>query len=309
MHASNRIAARYSQRGVALALLVWFIAAMSLLVAGVVMQARVDIKQAQLHAAKARSEALADGAIALALARAALLEQEGELPVRSQLYFLQPIGDFSVQVTFTPLTGLVDLNQASEELLYSLLLGATNIDENGARELANSVVEWRSPGAEPEQMPAEKRHGRFEAVEDLLLVPGIDRAAYESLRDSLYVSQKGQATVDWLSAPLSVLQSLGMSGEESLEYIQARAGEDAQSMGLPDTIDPSFWGEGSLPTFRADAVVVMDDTNFLRRRWVDRARRGADGLPWHFFHTEAVRAVSSEEAQGLALQEALDAGI
>ena len=47
---------------------------MSLLVAGIVMQARVDIKLAQLHATRARVEAATDGAIQLALADLMLRE-------------------------------------------------------------------------------------------------------------------------------------------------------------------------------------------------------------------------------------------
>ena len=41
------------QKGVALAIVVWFIAGMSLLVAGIVSHARVDTQMAQLHIAKA----------------------------------------------------------------------------------------------------------------------------------------------------------------------------------------------------------------------------------------------------------------
>ena len=57
-----------SQRGVALAVVVWFIAGMSLLVAGIVSQARVDIQLAQLHLFRAQAEAAGDGAIHLLMA-------------------------------------------------------------------------------------------------------------------------------------------------------------------------------------------------------------------------------------------------
>ena len=43
------------QKGVALAIVVWFIAGMSLLVAGIVSHARVDTQMAQLHIAKAKA--------------------------------------------------------------------------------------------------------------------------------------------------------------------------------------------------------------------------------------------------------------
>lgn len=297
------------QRGVALAILVWFIAAMSILVAGVVMQARVDIKLAQLHSGKARAEALADGAIQLVLAHARYLESQGEFFVRAQHLFQQPMGDYTVSVSLTPLSGLIDLNKAPEDLLFSVLLGAGNFDENVARELAISVVEWRTPGEGAEEEQEGMRHGRFEAIEDLLLVPGFDRDLYEALRDSVYVSQKSLATIDWLAAPVEVLQRLGMNEQEALEYAQLRREEDAVSLGLPESVEPSFFSDASLSVFRVDAIVTVDDTTFLRRRWVDRDRQGPDQLPWHFFHTEPVRATTQNLSADLVNREAPDAGL
>lgn len=294
--------------GVALAILVWFLAAMSLLVASVVMQGRVDVKLAQLHAGKARAEAWSDGAINLALAEMLMREQEGELQTRVPNYFQQVIGDTPVQVSLTPLAGLVDLNLAPEDLLSALFMGAINIDENVARELAASVIEWRSSSDRAEEMGAEIRLGRFEAIEDLLLVPGFDRGMYESLRDCVYVSQDSQPTLDWMAAPVSVLQSLGMSEEESQALQLERQGEDAFSMGIPEALEPAFLSEVSMPTFRVDAIVSMDDTQYLRRRWVSRKRSGADRLPWHFFRSEPVRAITPATAQSLAGPEAVDGG-
>lgn len=308
MRADRVVFAR--QRGVALAILVWFIAAMSILVAGVVMQARVDIKLAQLHAGKARAEALADGAMQLVLAHARYLESQGEFFfVRAEHVFHQPMGDQMVSVSLTPLSGLIDLNKAPEDLLFSVFLGAGNFDENVARELAISVVEWRTPGQGAEEEQEGMRHGRFEAIEDLLLVPGVDRELYESLRDSVYVSQKSLATIDWLAAPVDVLQKLGMTEQEALEYAQLRREEDAVSLGLPESVEPAFFSDASLSVFRVDAIVTVDDMSFLRRRWVDRERQGPDQLPWHFFHTEPVRSTTQNVLASSGIREALDAGL
>jgi len=296
------------ERGVALAILVWFIGAMSLLVAGIMMQARVDIKLAQQHATKAKAEALADGAIALAMAQVSVLESRGEFFSRNQHVFEQPIASQTVLVYLTPVAGLIDLNLASEEMLVQMLMGSANIDENVARELAANMVEWRSPGAGDEEDRENVRYSRFEAVEDILLVPGIDREIFEAVRDSTYVSQRGQGTVDWLSAPIEVLQTLGMNDEEAMEYAQQRVGDDAPLVGLPEAIDPAFFGSDTLPGYRVDAVVNLDDSTYMRRRGVDRSRTGLDGLPWHFFRTEPMIAVSSDSVMGVVMQESFDDG-
>ncbi|MFK7974761.1 MAG: hypothetical protein AB8C02_01410 [Halioglobus sp.] len=305
---SNRAAkALAPQAGVALAILVWFIAAMSLLVGAVVMQARVDVKLTQLHAAKARAVALGDGAINLALAEMLVLENQGDLESRRAHFSTKALGGFTVRVTFTPVTGLIDLNMAPLELLVAVFMGAGNIDENVARELAISVVEWRTSGGDDEEGSAAMRFGRFEAIEDLLLVPGINRTLFEVLRESVYVSQNGQSALDVMAAPESVLLALGMSEEDSQQYIQERRGGDGMSVGIPESIDPAFLSQSSLSSYRADAVIYVDETTFLRRRWVDRVRTGEDGLPWRFYRTEATRALTSKLSESLQFREVPDA--
>lgn len=299
---------RSSQSGVALAILIWFIAAMSLLVGAVVMQARVDVKLTQLHAAKTRSVTAADGAINLSLAETLIHEKEGELDIRQGHFYSQELGGLPVSVFFTPVTGLIDLNMADEELLFTIFIGAGNIDENVARELAISVVEWRTSGGGDGDEPPAMRFGRFEAIEDLLLVPGITRSLYETLRESVCVSQNGQAGVDVMAAPESVLLALGMNQDDALQYVEERRGEDAMSIGIPDSVDPVFLSSATLTNYRVDAVILVDDTAFLRRRWVNRARQGVDGLPWHFYHTEAVRALTPDRFEALTSLQVSHAG-
>ena len=56
------------QRGVALGVVVWFIAGMALLVSGIIAEARIDTRMAQIHYFRAQAAAAGDGAINLALA-------------------------------------------------------------------------------------------------------------------------------------------------------------------------------------------------------------------------------------------------
>ena len=56
------------QQGIALGVVVWFIAGMALIVSGIVSEAKVDTRMAQLHYFRAQAAAAGDGAINLALA-------------------------------------------------------------------------------------------------------------------------------------------------------------------------------------------------------------------------------------------------
>lgn len=315
-----------SQSGVALAILVWFLAAMSLLVAGIVMQARVDIKLAQLHATRARVEAAADGAIQLALADLMWSELNEQFSPRAVSGSFHSVGDIDVSVSFVRLSGLVDLNMAPQELLFVLFAAIEGMDEEVADELSASVVKWRYGDFAPGQYEAgaygepagggvelegmtEPHSGRFEAIEDLLLIQGVDRRIFEAIQDSVYVAQAGQAGVDWVSAPVPVLRALGeMDDEAARDLAESRSLEQGGDLLIPEGLNLDFQAEAELSTYRADALVVLDDTVYLRRRWVDRARGGADGLPWRFFRTEAVRAVPLQKGVALAAGEGARAG-
>ena len=155
----------------------------------------------------------------------------------------------------------------------------------------------------------EPHSGRFEAIEDLLLIQGVDRRIFEAVQDSVYVAQAGQAGVDWVSAPVPVLRALGeMDDEAARELAESRSMEQVVDLVMPGELNLDFQAEAELSTYRADALVVLDDTVYLRRRWVNRARGGADGLPWRFFRTEAVRVIPRQKGAELAVGESVRAG-
>lgn len=302
----GRVRVRGSEAGVALAILVWFLAAMSLLVAGIVMQARVDTKLSGLHQTRARVESAGDGAIQLALAELLELELDGEFSGRSAHYGAHTLGKLQVAVMLTPLSGLIDLNTAPEGLLSALFASIDGLDESAAYELSASVVKWRSAALED---AGDNTGGRFEVLEDLLMVEGVDRHIFEAVQDSAYVDRQASSGVDWVSAPVSVLRALGEVGEEAaMELIESRLTEKVDYLEPPAGMDLSYQQAVESSSYRADALVIFDKTIYLRRRWVDRARVGADGLPWLFFRTEAVRVVPRMDGAMLITKEGDYAG-
>lgn len=287
-------------------MLLWFLAALSLIAGGIVLQARVDIKLTQLHASKARAEAAADGAIQLALTELQTLRGSEAMQAESGYSTAYRVGEYPVNVRFQPLAGLVDLNKASPDLLTLLFSTVAELGDNGARELADHVVEWRSskagnlePADDAEERAELLRHGRFEAVEDLLFVPGVDRQIFDAVRDVVYVSQGGQDGVDWASAPARVLQALGgISEEEAADIAALREQGDTRLGAAPVELDLAFQERSETANYRVDATVKIGDELYLRRRWVNSRRSGRDGLPWVFFRTEPVRSIAGGDAVG-----------
>ena len=265
---------RAGQRGVALAVVVWFIAGMSLLVAGVVLSARTDVRLAQLHVGRAQASAAGDGAISLLMADVLdgqFAAEDATPPLAQNRY---QFGEHRVTVLAVPVEWLVDLNVAPEPLLAETLSwnGGLAVDE--AKQLAGAVVQWRS-GA------AGIGTGRFEAMEDLLSVEGMNRASWDSIRDFIAISQ-GRAA----------LASFRASASETLGLLAALSpvARLVAGNGLVPAGTFAKSGRSGSGSYRVDALVEVGERVWLRRRWIAFAG-GSGVLPWRVARTEPARIV------------------
>jgi hypothetical protein len=267
------------QGGVALAIVVWFIAGMSLLVAGIVAQARVDTHMAQLHVARAKAVAAGDGAIQLMMVDLMTAQAEGgELPAGNYR-----LGDIEVRVVLVPSSGLVDLNSAPVEVLAALFRLEGGLGEEDAQWLAQSVVESRSPS--PDQGGI-----KYDAIEDLLRLPGASRALLDAVRDFIVAGGPGQGGTDWSLAPEALLQVLAKADPAQADSVRSRRGSAAASY-------PRAAGAQAAVTasaYRADAIVRYGDTLWLRRRWVALGTNPATALPWYTTRTEPPRVLAQD---------------
>ncbi len=281
---------RHHQQGVALAIVVWFLAAMSLLVAGIVLQSKVDTRMAQTHLAKAKAVAAGDGAIQLMLA-ALKSQQLQSFRGRGVPNLTFEVGEQLVEVFLTPTSGLIDLNGAPRDLLGNLFASYGNVEKADAQLLADNVVKWRQ-----RPVPGTRQAAKFRSIEDLLRVDGIGRTLLEGIRDSVVVGRASRAGVDWQSAPPSVLAVMA-GGDVSMvsSIVEGRGGSFAPNKTIPRGLSPRFQAAGSGDDYRVDALVTVGDKKWLRRRWVSIDATGEGLLPWHFTGTEAARAAAGIE--------------
>ena len=254
---------RRRQAGVALAIVVWFIAAMGLLVAGIVYQAKLETRAAQIHLAQAKIAAAGDGAIQLGLAN--LVSRN--VSDNTQRFRL---GDLEAMVYLTPSVGLIDLNRAPRELL-SNLFRAISIPSGEAEILADNVIQWRSPSL------AGPGH-RIDSIESLLVIDGFDRVRIDALRDLVSSGLSGTGFFSPKHAPEAVRQIVGMQ-EEGVERRPQGAGR-----GVPAALQRA-------DAYRVDAVIEYGGRRWLRRRWVRMGSASHSDLPWQFTRTEAPRVL------------------
>ena len=270
------------QKGVALAIVVWFLAAMSLLVAGIVFQAKVDTRMAQTHLGKAKAVAAGDGAIQLMMAalQSNQLKPFSGRGIPSRVF---EVGDLQVKVYLVPTGGLVDLNGASKELLIKLFAPTEDGPGTDAQLLADNVIKWRS-----QLMRGSRRRAQFYSIEDLLKVEGVDRALLLRVRDSVVGGKTKRSGVDWMSAPQSVMAVL--TGNNAA-IVEGRENSFSTSQTMPQGMNPRFQSVGTGNDYRVDAVVSIGDKQWLRRRWVNTSTSGDGLLPWRYTGTEAARAL------------------
>jgi general secretion pathway protein K len=278
---------RLRQQGVALAIVVWFIAGMSLLVAGMVSHVRVDTQLAQLHVARAKATSAGDGAIRLMLAERALRGDSaaGATAVSRGVYQL---GGSTVSVSLYPAAGLIDLNTAPQPVLAALFLIVGQVSEGEANFLADNVVKWRRGAVGPDKSKA--RVHEFQAIEDLLRIDGMSRALLDAVRDFVVAGKGSGSATDWALAPEALMPVLEKANPGELQQAYSRreklAGSAASSSaggGLQGE-DQSLSG-----VYRVDAVVQYGDQRWLRRRWIAMGSAPGSLLPWRVVRTEPPR--------------------
>ncbi|MBA6414270.1 general secretion pathway protein GspK [Parahaliea sp. F7430] len=275
------IAAEYSaapkrlpnkQGGVALAIVLWFLAGMSLLVAGIVHMGRMDVKMAQVHSSQAKVVAAGDGAIHLMMATF-LRDPSRRDQEQLQLSANFELGALPVRVRMVPASGLVDIYHAPPNLLAALFAARGALEPAEAEQLAKSVLELRA-----------RTFSKLVSPEDLLRVPGFNRALLDALRDDIRAVQGGGG-LSWAKAPAEVLAALEQVDPQRVAAIAAK--RDATELGQEMAAGESL--------FRVDAIVDLGGQQWLRRRWVKMESGGSGGseLPWSFMRTESPRVAGN----------------
>ena len=131
-------------RGMALIAVLWIVAAMAILVAGMGQSVRQQIRVVASARDAVVAQAQADAAIQLTLQA---LQTAPQPPTAMQAHGVE-FGGVPVQVIIQPLNGFIDIDRAPAPLLAALLEVAGGLPAGQAETLAQTLVDWR--GSRPD---------------------------------------------------------------------------------------------------------------------------------------------------------------
>ncbi|MBY4595847.1 type II secretion system protein GspK [Ottowia caeni] len=259
------------QAGMALIAVLWIVAALSLLVVGMSQTVRQQIRLVGTQNDEVRGQALGEAAVMLALQE---LQVTPERP-RGLVQVNQQFDGVDMTVEVMPLGGLISLNGANALLLASAFKVATGMNASAAEALANELVAWRGEASDG----GERRW--FEAVEDLLLVPGVNYALYERV-SPLFTTITRNAGVNPMAAPPEVLAVLADGNIERASNIAQRRAESEVGIDT-SALNQGFLASGVSDEYRLSVRVPLEGGKILLlTRDVGLSRTPA-GEPWRVF--------------------------
>jgi general secretion pathway protein K len=211
------------ERGIAIVAALWASAILAVIVASVLQLARADANLGRGRQEAAELGAIVDGAVNLTIL-AMLAPTAREIPVNGTPVTV-PFAGHEVRVSIQDEAGKIDLNAAGEPILRRLL-SAIGLATDAAGQLAENVTNWPERGRLGDGEPR-ARGARFQAVEDLQLVPGMTQDIYRRLYPLVTVYSQ----TPWIdpayssSAVLALFRDTDANAEAALRRLEEeRAG-------------------------------------------------------------------------------------
>ncbi|MGA7980476.1 MAG: type II secretion system protein GspK, partial [Chromatiaceae bacterium] len=233
------------QRGIALLLVLWVIALLTIIAVGLSATQRTETALAGNQVNSARFRALADAAVDYGMLnmmvqpiaaqgtqdQAAQAQEQDNLWVPDGTAHTWGFAGETMEIAVSNEGSRIDLNQAPRELLVGLFTAA-QVPDDEVNALADAVIDWRDPddlrsadGAEDSDYEAAGRpygakDGPFDSVEELQQVLGFTHQLYRVLEPALTVATGSAQVVQDLASPLVIAALQGISEEEARDRQQ-----------------------------------------------------------------------------------------
>ncbi|MBV7540254.1 general secretion pathway protein GspK [Acidovorax sp. sic0104] len=297
---------RKTDSGAALIMVLWLVAALSLVVLAGAQGVRQQAQRATLDMERLRAESVLDAAIQLTAQK--LLSDKG----KDSQYRIQRLGLGSndVWVETTPSGGLVDVNVASDALLQALFQRTGGLSPGEATILAARVRDYLDPddtpsgvgGAEAAQYraagwPSLPRNSALDDTSELKSVLGMTPTLYEIIAPHLGIN--GQQRIEIDSAPPALIDAL--TGQPGLGARIRNSPPETRAGALLSGAAAEFFSparSSGAQTMRFKAFVRAEsDRWWVREAWIDLSERPDALTPWTTLSIEPTRRFRKPEQE------------
>ncbi len=219
------------ERGFALLLVVWVLATLSVLAAGFAATTRSETRLARNFVEVARARALAEAGVSTAIAHLLDPTPSGHWRADGTPYAIAFAGG-QIRIKIEDESGKIDVNVAPPEMIAGLC-AVLGLDDTTSALLLEGILSRRRIAAArlaagAGAAPQIRRLAAFTAIDELMQIPGFDRASFERLRPYLTVFSQS-AAIDPLVAPQPVLLAIpGVDVREVERLLVARAAPVAE---------------------------------------------------------------------------------
>lgn len=179
------------EAGIAIIAALWAVSLLAIIVISVMHMTRADARLVHGRDQVVQFQALADGAIAMAIL--SMLGPSATQPPVTGTPFVIRLADREIAMSVLDESGKVDLNMADAAILQHML-AAAGLGPGDAEEMANRILDWRSPAGERQARAGDAaayaaaglsygpRNAPFQSVEELRLLLGMTDDLFAALR-------------------------------------------------------------------------------------------------------------------------------
>ncbi|GAB3031217.1 MULTISPECIES: type II secretion system protein GspK [Oleiagrimonas] len=303
---------RHAQRGVALLVVLWATALLTIMLAAYAVTTRTEGLQARYQFDQTRARYAAEAGIARAVYGLRESDPKRRWIADGRPYTFQ-FDNAKIKVTLHDESGKIDLNAATPQLLTGLF-HAAGLDHDKAEALSEAVQDWRDADDATRPNGAERaqyreagrdygpRNGPFVTIEELQMVLGMNAALYTRIAPAITV-WSGRNSPNVGSAPALVLQALpGMDAEKASQYIQLRQQRNSSAQPAPTGIIGGMTAMGGGNGNTQDIHAVATLPNGVRAAVDAVVRFGgapSGGAPYRVLHWRYGEAgQASSDARG-----------
>lgn len=186
---------KYPQKGMALVIVLWLVAALTIFVAGLSQSAKREIKLASLSRDLVTARAVGEAAVFELLLKMKLNPQDFQKIQKEHISY----ENYDIDLEIQPWNGLVDINSAPPGLLALLMQNAAGLSEREAKQISENIVKAR------DIKQPQKSFSSWESIDDILKIDGMNYNIFSSIKDFIVAGKTNSRSINKSSAkaPLS----------------------------------------------------------------------------------------------------------